>query len=620
MGSFLLFARRLLRSPCQLALAACFAVISAAGLGAGLLSLGPVLRIMLGDSGTTLTQQLQAFNASKPLIEVPEFILSALPQGRAEGVYLLLGGLALLTVVGAAANFLHQFISISLCTRVVAQVRMEAFRHAIRLPLCEVVRRGPAEFTSRIIRDSAELQGGLIALTSKAVAQLTKGAAALCVAVIFDWRIVLVAAVVGPVMALVLRKFGKRIRRGVRGALRNQAVLLRVAGESLQGFRAIKTSTAESEMMMRFSKANALVVQEELHARTARSVASPLIETMAILLVIALAALAIREILRGAMQVDDFVLSLGALAIAGGSVRPLSMLVADMQAASAPAERLREVLDQPTETRRSRGQPSLLRHQHWIRLEEVSFSYSIGGPPILKSVSMEIRHGEHVAIVGPNGCGKTTLLALIPRLLDPDSGRVLIDGSDIKEVSLRSLRKQIGVVTQEAVIIQGTILENIRLGMAGATDSEVHAAAHRAYASSFIEGFPEGYDTLVSEQGSNLSGGQRQRLAIARAILRNPSILILDEATSQIDAESEAQIAQAVAEFGHERTVIAVAHRLSTMLAADRIIVMDQGSVVDSGSHNELLERCDVYARIARAQMQPASSGHASTEGAPLSG
>ncbi|MSR70387.1 MAG: ABC transporter ATP-binding protein [Phycisphaerales bacterium] len=608
MGPFLSFARRLLRSPGQLALTLVFAAISASGLGAGLLALGPILRLLLGESGSTLPDLAATFNATKPWVLIPDALIQTLPVGRMDGVWVILTGLAALTILGAIANFLHQYISISLCTAVVARIRLDAFRHAIRMPLNEVVRRGPAEFTSRIIRDSAELQSGLVALTSRTVAQLSKGAAALVVAVIFDWRIVVVAAIVGPILAIVLRKTGKRIRRGLRGALRNQEVLLRVAGESLQGLRAVKTATAESDMILRFTQANRLVVREELRARTARSLAGPLVETIAILAVIALCALVVREIIRGAMTFEDFVLSLGALAVAGGSVRPMTGLVGDMQAASAPAQRLQEILSLDTEPRRTRGQLTLLRHQHTIRFEDVTFTYPTSTEPTLRSITLDIRHGEHIAIVGPNGCGKTTLLAILPRILVPQSGRVLIDGCDLASVSLKSLRRQIGVVTQESMLIRGTICENIAMGSAslhpaGISRELIRAAAARAHASGFIEALPDGYDTQVSEQGASLSGGQRQRIAIARAVLRDPSILILDEATSQIDAESEVQINGAIEEFGRQRTVIVVAHRLSTMLAADRIVVMDQGCVIDSGTHAQLLARCDIYARLVRAQM-----------------
>lgn len=583
-----------------------FAVLSAGGLGAGLLGLAPILKLILGEKGESLAQLARDFNAEGRLIEVPQWVVERLPEGKFEGVLLVLGVLAVVTVLGATANFMHQYISLSLCTKLVGRIRLDAFRHAIRMPLSEVVRRGPAEFTSRIIRDSAELHGGLVTLTSKTTAQLTKGVAAFIAAIIFDWRIVLIAAVVGPILAVILRKCGKRIRRGARGALRQQEVLLRVAGESLQGLRAIKTSTAEASMLGRFNHANRLVMREEFRARTASSLASPLVEVIAILVVIGLAGIAVREIVRGSMSFEDFVLSLGALAVAGGAVRPIAGFIGVIQAASAPAERLQEILAIPAEPKATRESVILPRHVRDITIERVSFRYPGAQQLALDCVSLVVRHGEHVAIVGPNGCGKTTLLAMLPRLLTPDSGRIAIDSVDIQSVSLKSLRRQIGVVTQESVLIQASIAANISLGMPAATRSQIESAAARAHADSFIREIPGGLDAEISEHGASLSGGQRQRLVIARAILRDPAILILDEATSQIDATSEAQIGQAIAEFGRERTVLVVAHRLSTMLAADRIVVMDRGRVIDSGTHAELIQRCTVYERLARAQMQSA--------------
>ena len=228
MGPFLSFARRLLQYPGQLALALFFATISAAGLGAGLLGLAPILSLILGEKGTALPELVTQFNQGKPVVAIPDFVIGWLPEGRFEGVMLVLGSLALLTVLGAAANFMHQFISIHLCAKVIARIRLDAFRHAIRMPLGEVVRLGPAEFASRVIRDTAELQSGLLALTSKTVAQLTKGIAAFIVAIVIDWRIVVVAAIAGPLLGIILRKSGKRIRRGAKGALKHQATLLRV--------------------------------------------------------------------------------------------------------------------------------------------------------------------------------------------------------------------------------------------------------------------------------------------------------------------------------------------------------------------------------------------------------
>ena len=604
MGAFFHFARRLLDRPARLIWTLLFAAISAAGLGVGLLSLVPILKLILGEDGKSLRALATDFNATGQWVRIPEAVVERLPSDPFAGVLFILVGVAVLTILGAAANFLHQASSFSLCTEVVARIRLDVFRHAIRLPMREVMRLGPAECASRVIRDTGELVGGFMTLTGKATAQITKAIAAFAAAVLIDWRVVLVAAIAGPLFGVVIRKSGKRVRRGNRGALMQQAVLLRVTTEALSGLRMVKTATAESAVIGRFRRANEGVVRESLRARVAQSLAGPLIETLTIVTALALAAVAVREILRGTLSFDRFVLSLGSLAVAAASVRPLVSFAIDIQAAGAAADRLRELFAVHEETRRS---PSLLRlPRHCTRLsfEEVSFTYPGTEEPAVQGVTLDIQFGEHVAFVGPNGCGKTTLLSMLPRLLDPASGRIRIDGVDIAQATIGSVRRQIGVVTQESTLIQGSVAENIALGMAGAAREQIVDAARRAHAEAFVLRIAGGLDGAISEQGSSLSGGQRQRLAIARALLRDPAILILDEATSQIDAESEQQIGQALAEISHSRTTLTVAHRLSTMLSADRIVVMDKGRVVDVGTHPQLLDRCSVYQRLVRSQMQ----------------
>jgi ABC-type multidrug transport system fused ATPase/permease subunit len=610
--TFWRFARRMTAHRRLLAGSVVFSFLSAGGLAAGLVSLGPVLELILGGGDparqVTLPTLAESWLARHegwpaPVVGAVRAVVPLLPESPTGGVALILGAIGLLTVFGATANFLHQWCSMTLVARVVAGIRLEVFHHALHLPLGPVVRRGPAELVSRTLRDTGELGRGLEALTGKALAQATKGLAAFAAAVWFDWRITLVAVAVAPVLGVILRKFGKRIRRGSRGMLEAQEGLLRVANESLQGLRSIKTSTAERHALGRFATGNRRAMREELAVRSARALASPLIEALAVFVVLGLALLAAREILLGRLSFTDFVLVLGALAAAGGSLRPLTALVNDIQAADAPARRLEEILSLPREGRRERDLPGLPRHANSIRLEGVSFRHGDDLPWTLREIDLEIRHGETVAIVGPNGSGKTTLVSLLPRLIDPVEGRVLVDGIDVRGASLRSLRNQIGTVTQEAVLLKETIAGNIRFGLLGVTDAMVEDAARRAHADAFIRTLPHGYATVVSEQGASLSGGQRQRLAIARAVLRDPAILIMDEATSQVDAESEEQINAAIAEFGRGRTVIVVAHRLSTVRNADRIAVLDGGKLVGFGPHEELLGTCETYRRLVKTQL-----------------
>jgi ABC-type multidrug transport system fused ATPase/permease subunit len=596
---------RLLRHPWLLAGSIFCAIFSAGGLGIGLVSMGPLLRIILeGRSKETVAQLISQYNASRPGFTIPESLVELLPTSPFHAVVVIMVGLAILTIFGATANFLHQFLALELSNRAVAEVRTETFQHALAMPLGEVQRRGAAELVSRINKDSMALQSGMLALTSKTVSQLTKGLAAFAAAVWFDWRLTIVALLVAPVLASILRKLGRRIRHATRAALVAQEDLLRVSNEAIQGIRTVKTATAESLAGIRFEVANQDVLREELRVRTARAISSPLIEMLAVFVLIGLATLAARQILDGKMDFDSFMLSLAALGVAGGSLKPLAGLVNDIQASAAPAERLEELLAIPDEHQDTQDRPDLLRHSESIQFEGVRFRYPGADRDSLQGIDLEIRFGEHVAIVGPNGCGKTTLLALLPRLFDPTSGTVSIDGHDLREIRLESLRNQIGVVTQETVLFSGTIRENISFGL-DVSDEAIRAAAGLAHASAFIEAMPLAYETPVAELGTSLSGGQRQRIVIARALLREPSLLILDEATSQIDAESEEQINLAIAKFRSGRTLVVIAHRLSTVLAADRIVVMDEGRTMDVGTHSELMGRCEVYRRLAQTQLMP---------------
>ena len=604
------YAKRMLRRRRLAAGTVVFSMLSAGGLATGLVASGEVLRLILSeDPNANVRTMLEAQVAKGGFLAamVPTAFVELMPTDRLAGVALILAGLCVITILGAIANFLHQYCSLTLSMVSIAEIRLEAFRHALRLPLGAVLRRGPTEIVARITRDTAELERGFTALTSKALAQVTKGLAAFIAAIWFDWRLTIAAIVVAPVLAFVLKKFGKRIRRSSKNTLAAYQELLRTANESMQGLRGIKTATAERFARRRFAAANRQVVRADRRARIARAISAPLVETLAIFVIAGLALLAAHEIIQGRMQFEKFVLTLGALAVAGGSFRPLTGLLNDIQAASAPAERLSEIMGLACEGLRERDLPALPRHARSIEFDAVRYRYEGADRDAVRGVTLSMRHGEFVAFVGPNGCGKTTLASLLARIFDPTEGCVRVDGIDVRAASLTSLRKQIGVVPQDPLLVRGTIRENILLG----SDREpgvdpapaIARALELAHAAQFVAALPKQLDNELGEGGTGLSGGQRQRLAIARALLRNPAVLILDEATSQIDAESEAQIAAAIDEFRRGRTLIAIAHRLSTVRSADRIVVMEDGAIADMGTHAELLSRCALYQRLVATQL-----------------
>ncbi|HRQ73387.1 MAG TPA: ABC transporter ATP-binding protein [Phycisphaerales bacterium] len=605
MRDFRRFARQSLRYRGMVALALLFAVLSAGGLGAGLVGIIPVLQNILQDGYTlrTLAERANEARWMPGAFRMSDAFIATLTQDRFKTVLIIIAGLGVLTLLGGAANFLHAYFSLTVVQRTVTRVRRDAFHRVIRLPLKRVVAGGASDIVSRIVNDTAALGAGLTALLSRAVAQVTKGIAGLAAAFIADWRLGLVSVAVAPLLYTIIRRLGKRIRRASREALRSQAGLYGAASEALQGLRVVKVHTTERYEAGRFHRINKRVMREMLRVRTARALASPLVEVVSIVVLGFLALIAAKAIIDGQLDPSRFITALIALGAAGASLKPLTGLVNDIQSSAPAAQRIAELLDAEPEPGHDSRLPRLPRHRESIAFEGVAFTYPGAGEPALRGIDLRIPFGERVAFVGPNGSGKTTLLSLVPRLFDPDAGRVLIDGRDIREVGVRSLRKHIGVVTQEVVLFRGTVAANIAYGAEGVTRGRVEEAARKARADEFIRHLPDGYDTELAEQGLSLSGGQRQRLAIARAILRDPAILILDEATSMIDAESEARIAEAIAEFHGGRTSLIVAHRLSTVLSADRIVVLDAGRVVDQGPHAELIGRCETYRQLVRHQL-----------------
>ncbi len=612
MDAYWIYAKDMLRMRGYLVLGLICALLSAGGVGAGIAALGPTLDILLepesGGLREFVQRQINEGDATLVKLLSPELI-AQLPSDPFQSIVLIMGILAGLTVIGATANFAHQYIAFTVVHTTTAGIRRRAYGRVLKLPLKTIVSEGPTDAISRVVNDTEALAAGFVAMLSKAVAHILKGFIALLVAFLTNWQLAIVALVVMPVLATVIRKLGKRIRRASGRALSSRADLYRASTEALQGLRVVKVHTTERYEAGRFGRINKEVLRQHLKVRTARAVAGPLAELITMFALGGLTIVAAKLILDGTLDKSEFITVLAALAIAGASIKPLSGLVNDIQQSGAAADRLYRLLSSDPEPGHEPRMPKLARHRESIVFDHVRVIYPGATTPAIKDVSLRVNHSETVAFVGPNGCGKTTLLSLIPRLFDPDEGRVLIDGTDISRVRVRSLRKQIGVVTQEVVLFKGTIAQNIAYGNRHASREAIEQAARDARAMEFIEQLDQGLDTPVGEQGLTMSGGQRQRLAIARAILRDPTILILDEATSMIDAHSEKLINEVLDHFCKDRTSLIVAHRLSTVLNADRIVVLNEGNVVDQGTHDELMQRCTIYQQLAKHQLMANSPG-----------
>jgi len=608
MDAFWKYAKQMGQMRWHLIFGALFALFSAGGLGAGIMAMRPILDILLESGNTGGLQALaQSYlNEGEFFGIIQQSWIETLPTSSFDSILFIMAGLAILTVVGGFTNFMHQYLALTVVHTTVSKIRRRAFGQVLELPLKTIVSEGPTDAISRIVNDTEALSAGLVAMLSKAVAHILKGGVSLIVAFVTNWQLAIVALLVMPILATVIRKLGKRIKRASGKALSSRADLYRASTEALQGLRVVKVYTTERYEAGRFGRINNEVLRQQLKVRTARALAGPFAEMITMLALGALTIVAAKLILDDVLDKSEFMTVLVALAIAGASIKPISGLINDIQQSGAAADRLDKLLSADPEPGHDSRLPTLARHHNSIQFENVSVIYPGATNPAVSDVSLKIQHGETVAFVGPNGCGKTTLLSLIPRLFDPDEGRMFIDGTDISRVRIRSLRRQVGVVTQEVVLFKGTISENIAYGSRHATREQIEQAARDARAMEFIDELEDGLDTHVGEQGLTMSGGQRQRLAIARAILRDPAILILDEATSMIDAHSERLIGEVLDTFCQNRTSLIVAHRLSTVLGADRIVVLDEGKIVGQGKHEDLLKTCPVYERLARYQLMSA--------------
>jgi len=525
-----------------------------------------------------------------------------------------------LGLLSYAQNYLMDAIGLSAA----ADIRKEMFDHIQVLSMDFFTTTSSGKLLARFTNDLTALQ---IVIARTPIYFIRDGLTAILnIGMIFylNWRFALGTIALLPVASGIIAVLGKTLRRVARKGQEQMGDLYSVIQENVQAAVVVKAYSAEKTESARFEKAKDRFLALGVHFAQADTLSSPLMEVIGALILSYLLWVGGRDVVHGVWTAGSF---LAFMTYAIMTYRPLknfAELNAQLQLGLASSERIFELLDQIPSVKEVSGAASLPQFSDCLVYENVSFQYlrhghvsmpeeakdsseapASGENPLwaLQNVNLTVRKGEHVALVGPSGAGKSTMALLVPRFYDPSSGRVLMDGHDVKQATLASLRQQIGLVTQEVLLFNETIRYNIAYGKPAASESEVEDAAKAANAHNFIQRLPKGYETLIGERGVRLSGGERQRLSIARALLKNPPILILDEATSALDAESERLVQEAIEHLMENRTAIVIAHRLATIRKADRIVVLEKGRVTEEGNHESLLEKKGTYHKLHTLQI-----------------
>jgi len=534
------------------------------------------------------------------------------PQGVAWPA--LIGIVALLPVVAlvrGAADFLASYCIQWVGNRVVMDLRNAMFEHLQRMSVAYVSENRSGELISRVTNDTALVERSVSVVISDLAKQPLTLVSMIAWVFWLDPTLAAVSLFVFPLCVVPISRYGRRVREASRQVQERMADVVSVLQESLAGARIVRAFCREDWETSRFAERTRAVFGRLMRVAAASAMVEPII----VMIAVAGVAVVLVYVRSVGMKVNDFAAFVAALFMMYEPVKKLGRIVMSLQQGSAAAERIFSLLDAPVTVSDMPGAVDLGENVDSISFENVDFSYE--SVSVLRGINLSVRGGERIAIVGSSGAGKTTLVNLVPRFFDVTSGRILINGRDIREYTLRSLRSAIGLVTQETFLFHDTVANNIMYGAPGATRAEVEEAARRAHAHEFISQMPHGYDTVVGERGVKLSGGERQRLAIARAILKNPRILIFDEATSALDSESERLVQSALDELMGGRTVFAIAHRLSTISNCDRIIVLDGGRIVEEGRHEELLALGGIYRRLYDLQFQDVPSPGNGGRGAP---
>ena len=551
-------------------------------------ALGTVMMIVLG-----LTEP--AFPA------ILEMVVSSFEERALDSVPLYAAFFLGVFLVRGLSSFLSVFLLESVAARLVRDLRKDMFDRLMRIPAPVYDNVASGTLISKVTFDAQQVTDA----ATRAVTVLIRDSVAvlglLGWMLWIDWKLTLIALATAPVVMAVVVYFSRRLRRMAHGVQHTMGDVTHVLQESIEGHKVVKVFSGQDYETRRFVDAANRVRRFQVKFAAAGAATAPIAQMVTAIALAIILLLCAGQFEAGAIAISDFVSFFTAMALLFSPIKRLTRVNSLIQRGIAAAASVFAMIDASVES--DSGSVRIGRAEGRLELDSVTFGYESSGHRALDAVSITIEPGETVALVGPSGSGKTTIAGLIPRFYDPDGGSVRLDGVDLRDLTLESLRANVALVSQDIVLFDDTVAANIAYGAtSGATSEAIVDAARTAHALEFIEAMPQGLDTLIGERGVKLSGGQRQRLAIARAVLKDAPVLILDEATSSLDSESERYVRDAVEKLRAGRTTLVIAHRLSTIEGADRIVVMERGRIADVGTHAELIKRNGLYAGLYRFQ------------------
>ncbi|MBW8001960.1 MAG: ATP-binding cassette domain-containing protein [Planctomycetes bacterium] len=564
------------------------------------------------SSGKLEAKQVQFYTGSgndvkQSAVDTLQWVVGFLPRGQAKAnmqkaVMLIVILMAIMTFVRCIATFYQKYLTQKIVQVSVAGLREDAFAHVMSIPVGFFASEGTSDTISRLIGDISGTGAGIQILLGKALREPLKAIFCLAGAMYFSWKLTLIFLCCAPFTIGIGVVLGRKMKKYTKRSLVSSALMLgRLAG-AINALPVVKVYNRQEHEHDNYRQINQKYLKQMLRIAKVDASTGPFMEVLGMAAGSAALLVGIHWITKGHMNSAAFFGLLILLGTAAESMRKASDIWNKVQRANAASERVFAVIDQLPEYE-APDATELPPLKEKIEFRDIVFTYPGIEQPVLKGINLTVKAGANIAVVGPNGSGKTTLINLLPRFYNADSGEILIDGHDIGKCTLKSLRNQISLVTQGVVTFNDTIAANIGYGKKDATLKEIIVAAKRSYAHEFIEPLPEGYATLIGEHGSGFSGGQLQRIIIARAILKNPQILIFDEAMSQVDADSESKIHQALSELMYDRTCFVIAHRFSTVISADIIVVMDNGKIIAQGQHEELIKGCPLYQSLYETQL-----------------